>query len=280
MLEITISATDRLVLTKSNLFNDNDVIDFSILLTYGKINKIETKEHKKVSLAEFSPKEEYITLAEKIANYNEIRIWYSSCDSEDLNTYYYVVNYLRDKNKIIYSCDVCNGRNFSLGCYPSDEIDNLLLNTKKLTKEEIINISLSWKQLEKENADLRVIEDNKLVSHDFDVLDNKILEKLNFLDVNRGYMWDGVNMKVVILAGGFGTELNIDSASVVGLFPKGMDNYVVSKGNTSLLGLQKFLTDENGEMRVKNIVKLSGEIVLAEDRNFEEKYILFMQFLL
>lgn len=179
MLEITISATDRLVLTKSNLFNDNDVIDFSILLTYGKINKIETKEHKKVSLAEFSPKEEYITLAEKIANYNEIRIWYSSCDSEDLNTYYYVVNYLRDKNKIIYSCDVCNGRNFSLGCYPSDEIDNLLLNTKKLTKEEIINISLSWKQLEKENADLRVIEDNKLVSHDFDVLDNKILEKLN-----------------------------------------------------------------------------------------------------
>lgn len=84
----------------------------------------------------------------------------------------------------------------------------------------------------------------------------------------------------IFLAGGFGTELNIDSASVIGLFPKGMDNYVVSKGNTSLLGLQKFLTDKNGEMRVKNIVKLSEEIVLAEDGNFEEKYILFMQFLL
>ena len=179
MLEIAISGTDRLVLTKSNLFNDNDIIDFSVLLTYGKIKKIETKEHKKVSLNEFSPKEEYNKLAEKIANYDEIRIWYSSGDSEDLNTYYYLVNYLSNKNKIIYSCDVCNGCNFSLGCYTSDEIENLLLNTKKLTQEEIVNLSLIWKQLEEENADLRLIEDDKLISHNFNFLDNKILEKLS-----------------------------------------------------------------------------------------------------
>ena len=179
MLEITISGTDRMILVKSNLFNDNDVIAFSLLLTYGKVKEIATEEHKKVSLAEFSPKEEYNILIDKIANYNEIRIWYSSCDCEDLNTYYYLVNYLSDKNKIIYSCDVCNGCNYSLGCYPSYEIDNLLSNTKKLTKEEIANISLSWKQLEKENADLRLIEDNKLVSHDFNFLDNKILKNLN-----------------------------------------------------------------------------------------------------
>lgn len=179
LLEITISETDRMVLVKSNLFNDNDVIDFSMLLTYGKVKGIEIEEYKKVSLAEFSPKEEYNILLDKIANYNEIRIWYSSCDCEDLNTYYYLVNYLSDKNKIIYSCDVCNGCNYSLGCYTSDEIDNLLLNTKKLTKDDIINISFSWKQLEEENADLRLIEDNKLVSHDFSYLDNKILEILS-----------------------------------------------------------------------------------------------------
>lgn len=178
LLEITISGTDRMVLIKSNLFNDNDIIDFSLLLTYDKIKKIETTEHKKVSLAEFSPRDEYNTLVEKIADYDEIRIWYSSCDSEDLNTYYYLVNYLSDKNKIIYSCDVCNECNFSLGCYSSDEIHKLLLNTKKLMKEEIVNISLSWKQLEKENADLRLVEDNKLVSHNFSFLDNKILKKL------------------------------------------------------------------------------------------------------
>ena len=83
----------------------------------------------------------------------------------------------------------------------------------------------------------------------------------------------------VFLAGGFGTELDIDSASVIGLLPKGIGNNVFSKGNTSLLGLQKFLTDENAKMRVKNIVKLSEEIMLAEEGNFEEKYILFMQFL-
>ena len=179
MLEITIGGIDRMVLVRSNLFNANDIIDFSLLLTYGKINKIESQEYKKVSLAEFSPKEQYNELVEKIADYNEIRIWYSSCDSEDLNTYYYLVNYLNSKNKIIYSLDVYNECNSSLGCYAYEEVGKLLLNTKKLTKEEIINISSNWKQLEKENADLRLVEDNKLISHDFDFLDNIILEKLN-----------------------------------------------------------------------------------------------------
>lgn len=84
----------------------------------------------------------------------------------------------------------------------------------------------------------------------------------------------------IFLAGGFGAELDIDAANVIGLIPKGINNGVLSKGNTSLLGLQKFLTDEKAEMRVKDIVKLSEEILLAEEGNFEEKYILFMQFLL
>lgn len=179
LLEITISGTGKMLLVESNLFDYNDIFDFSLLFTYGKIKEIETKEYKKVSWAEFNPKEEYTKLVKKLANYDEIRIWYSSCNCEDVNTYYYIVNYLSNKNKIIYSCDVCNECDFSLGCYTSDDIEELLLNTKKLTEEEIINIGLRWKQLEEENADLRLIEDNKLVSHNFNFLDNKILEKLS-----------------------------------------------------------------------------------------------------
>ena len=179
MLEITISETDRMILVKSHLFNNNDVIDFSLLLTYGKVQGIETEQYKKVSSEEFNPKEEYTILVDKIANYKEIRIWYSSLDCEALNTYYYLVNYLSDKNKIIYCCDICNGCNYSLGCYATNELDNLLLNTKELTKEVMMDISLSWKQLEKENADLRLIEDTKLVSHGFNFLDNIILKTLN-----------------------------------------------------------------------------------------------------
>ena len=83
----------------------------------------------------------------------------------------------------------------------------------------------------------------------------------------------------LFLAGGFGTELDVDSACSIGLLPKEIKYEVVSRGNTSLLGLQKFLTDENGENRLKNIVKLSEELVLSEEGNFEERYILFMQFL-
>jgi len=82
------------------------------------------------------------------------------------------------------------------------------------------------------------------------------------------------------LAGGFGTELDVKSAIAIGLLPQESRNCVIVKGNTSLLGLQKFLRDENGEKRVQQIVEESKEIILAEEGNFEEKYILFMQFLL
>ena len=89
-----------------------------------------------------------------------------------------------------------------------------------------------------------------------------------------------LSAKKIYLAGGFGTELCIESAVAIGLIPKEISNCIISKGNTSLKGVQKFLLDENGEDRVWNIVHKSKEIVLTEVGNFEEKYILFMQFLL
>lgn len=178
MLEITISGSEKMLLQESKLFDNNDVIDFSLLLTYDKIIGIEDKEYKKVSLAEFNPKREYNNLIEKISEYNEIRIWYSSKECEDLNMYYYLVTLLSSLNKTIYSCNVFDENKYCLGCYTSDEIDKLLINTKKLSKGEIDKITLTWKQLEQENADLRLIEGNKLVSHNFDFLDNLILEEL------------------------------------------------------------------------------------------------------
>lgn len=95
MLEITIGGTDRSVLVNSNLFNSDDVIDFCVLHSYGKIKGIENCDFRKISLAEFNPQEEFVKLQNKIQPYKEIRIWYSKTDSEDLNTFYFLINYLR-----------------------------------------------------------------------------------------------------------------------------------------------------------------------------------------
>ena len=127
MLEIVISESEKNVLNYSHLFTKNDIVSFSLLLTYGKIKDVEQNEYKKVFDIELNPKNIFNELIEKIDNYGEIRIWYSSCDSESLNTYYFLVNYLSNKNKTIYCCDVYNKEYSSLGSYDSTKIEKTKL---------------------------------------------------------------------------------------------------------------------------------------------------------
>ncbi len=81
------------------------------------------------------------------------------------------------------------------------------------------------------------------------------------------------------LSGGFGTAIQKEAAGRIGLFPKEYIEQITPMGNTALLGAVKYLLDKDGELRVKKIVKLAEEIYLAREVDFEEKYILFMQFL-
>lgn len=84
----------------------------------------------------------------------------------------------------------------------------------------------------------------------------------------------------VYLAGGFGTAIDINSAIEIGLFPKQFLRRIEQAGNTALLGVRKYLLDENGEERMRHIVELSKELTLAKEADFQEKYIHFMQFLI
>ena len=81
------------------------------------------------------------------------------------------------------------------------------------------------------------------------------------------------------LAGGFGTAIDVDSAIKIGLFPKVFAQLMESVGNTALLGAEKYLLDEKGEERMRQIAEKSAEITLAKSANFQETYIHFMQFL-
>jgi len=84
----------------------------------------------------------------------------------------------------------------------------------------------------------------------------------------------------IYLAGGFGTAMDVASAVKIDLLPEQWCNGIESVGNAALEGAHKFLLDEHGVGRVRGIVEKSGEVLLAEQGNFEEKYIHFMQFLI
>lgn len=66
MLEIVISESEKNVLTYSNLFKKNDIVSFSLLLTYGKIKNIEQSEYKRVLDVELNPKCIFNELIEKL----------------------------------------------------------------------------------------------------------------------------------------------------------------------------------------------------------------------
>lgn len=82
----------------------------------------------------------------------------------------------------------------------------------------------------------------------------------------------------IYLAGGFGTAIDLRTAAEIGLFSKEAVAKVIPVGNTVLKGLQKFLTEEEGERRVQNIPQKATEVLLAKETTFEETYIEYMQF--
>ena len=82
----------------------------------------------------------------------------------------------------------------------------------------------------------------------------------------------------IYLAGAFGTEIRLDSATLIGLFSKEAATHMQIMSNTALKGAKKFLIDTAGEDRLRHIVAKAKEVVLAKEADFEELYISYMQF--
>jgi len=80
------------------------------------------------------------------------------------------------------------------------------------------------------------------------------------------------------LAGGFGTNADLDNAVAIGLLPGNMRNSIVSAGNAALGGAVRFLCDENAADKVDRIIKLAKEVSLGSDPYFSEAFMEFMGF--
>ncbi len=85
-------------------------------------------------------------------------------------------------------------------------------------------------------------------------------------------------IKRVYLAGGFGFNLNIEKTVTVGLLPKEICDKVKVVGNSSLGGMVKFLSDKDKITKVQKILDITQEIILAENEEFNAKYLRSMAF--
>lgn len=173
MLEITVSDSEKMLLKSYGFKN---VISFCILLSYGNIQNLKTQVNKRLGNLDISVNSQIEEL-NKIKNKN-VRIWYSSTDNEDVSTLYFLISHFYKKDIEVYVCDVADENHFSLGSYSVDEIDSLLFKTRNISVAEKQKYYDRWLKLTEENADIRILQNNTIVSTTFDYLDNKIISIL------------------------------------------------------------------------------------------------------
>lgn len=80
------------------------------------------------------------------------------------------------------------------------------------------------------------------------------------------------------ICGGFGTFLNIKSASNIGLIPCGINDKVVVLGNAALQGASLIILDNKNIKECEKIAKMCKYTELADSPIFKEKYLKGMSF--
>lgn len=80
------------------------------------------------------------------------------------------------------------------------------------------------------------------------------------------------------LAGGFGTKIDIKKAAGIGLIPKELEMKTVPVGNTVLAGTKEVLLGRISKDELEKIQTMADVINLAEENDFEEMYLSYMDF--
>lgn len=98
--------------------------------------------------------------------------------------------------------------------------------------------------------------------------------------LDKAEAWDKVSY--VYLAGGFGYYLDVEKAVGIGLIPAVLRGKCKAAGNTSLAGAIKYgreyMEDMSRGEKLQHIVRISQAINLAEQPEFEDRYIKSMSF--
>lgn len=82
----------------------------------------------------------------------------------------------------------------------------------------------------------------------------------------------------VYLAGGFGYKLDKEKAIAIGMLPAEFRDRIETVGNSSLSGAAAYLKNSDGEAALRHLIKMSSEINLSADKEFNEFYMDYMMF--
>ncbi len=93
-----------------------------------------------------------------------------------------------------------------------------------------------------------------------------------------GYGADAKSISKLYLAGGMGTELDLDAAVGIGLIPSTLINKVEAVGNSSLGGCIKYGLNNYEASPIDKLRAISSEILLSNEPDFQNKYYEYMLF--
>lgn len=130
------------------------------------------------------------------------------------------------------------------------------------------------------------LRDNKYTiynNHDIDI--SLYQDDIRQLQLAKAAISAGINVMLdiskvsysdidtVYLSGGFGSNLNIESAITIGLIPKDLKNKIEILGNTSLGGCVKYLLEHNNSNNFDNIKSKCSYLELSTNTKFNNEYI-------
>ena len=195
MLHICISDGEKNLLQRSNLYKEDDIISFCLILSYGNIKDIINIKSKKLDEWDVNIQDKLAELNNKIKDNNSVRIWYSTKDNEDVCNVCFLIYYLSKYDKLnIYLSDVSDNEHPTFGSYDIDELSNIIDNKVILSDKLKTKYIDMWTTLEQENSDIRVYENNIIKSYNFEYLDNLILNLLKSIGECKYYKLIGICM--------------------------------------------------------------------------------------
>ena len=86
------------------------------------------------------------------------------------------------------------------------------------------------------------------------------------------------DLSAFYIAGGFGTEMSLESAAAIGLVPHALMPLAKSLGNAALAGASRIMMDTSCMERAKAICAQSAPVVLGGNPGFNDRYVNCMPF--
>ena len=88
----------------------------------------------------------------------------------------------------------------------------------------------------------------------------------------------GMNIDELVIAGGFGSYLTIESAARIGLFPAELKDIAKSIGNTAIEGATALLINKEAREQERVIAQLAEYVELSTELKFNQYYVDCMMF--